>query len=98
MFTTNFFNEDPKMQGQRARLVDELKRKGIASTRVLQAMAAVPRQLFFPRDFEQFVYRDAAFPIGHGQTISQPYTVAFQTELLLLKPGESVLEIGTGSG
>jgi protein-L-isoaspartate(D-aspartate) O-methyltransferase len=98
MFTTDHYQEDPKMRGQRSKLVDELKRKGIASARVLEAIGQVPRQLFFPRDFEQFVYRDAAFPIGHGQTISQPYTVAFQSELLLLKPGERVLEIGTGSG
>jgi protein-L-isoaspartate(D-aspartate) O-methyltransferase len=98
MFTTDYFQEDPKMRGLRSKLVLELKNKGIASARVLEAIGKVPRQLFFPRDFEQFVYRDAAFPIGQGQTISQPYTVAFQTELLLLKPGDKVLEIGTGSG
>src|SRR5687768_7538560 len=98
MFTTDYYQEDAKMRGQRLKLVEELKRKGIVSARVLEAVGKVPRQLFFPRDFDQFVYRDAAFPIGHGQTISQPYTVAFQSELLLIKPGDRVLEIGTGSG
>lgn len=86
------------MAGKRKKLVEELRQKGISSEAVLKAVGMVPRQLFFPRDFEQFVYRDAAFPIGHGQTISQPYTVAFQTELLQVKPGDKVLEIGTGSG
>jgi protein-L-isoaspartate(D-aspartate) O-methyltransferase len=85
-------------QGQRKRLVDELRKKGIQSPAVLQAMGTVPRQWFFPKDFEHFIYRDAAFPIDHGQTISQPYTVAYQTELLGLKSGDKVLEIGTGSG
>lgn len=85
-------------QGQRKRLVDELKHKGIQSDAVLSAMNAVPRQWFFPKDFEQFIYRDAAFPIDHGQTISQPYTVAYQTELLGISRGDKVLEIGTGSG
>lgn len=86
------------MRGLRQRLVAELERKGITSMAVREAMMAVPRQLFFPKDFEQFVYRDAAFPIGHGQTISQPYTVAFQTQLLEVKKGDKILEIGTGSG
>lgn len=85
-------------QGQRKRLVDELRKKGIQSESVLKAMNAVPRQWFFPKDFEHFVYRDAAFPIDHGQTISQPYTVAYQTELLGIDRGDKVLEIGTGSG
>lgn len=85
-------------QGQRKRLVDELRKKGIQSESVLKAMNAVPRQWFFPKDFEHFVYRDAAFPIDHGQTISQPYTVAYQTELLGIGRGDKVLEIGTGSG
>jgi protein-L-isoaspartate(D-aspartate) O-methyltransferase len=86
------------MHGRRKTLVQELKRKGIDNELVLNAMGKVPRQLFFPKDFEQFVYRDAAFPIGHGQTISQPYTVAFQTQLLEITAGDKVLEIGTGSG
>lgn len=98
MFTTSFYHEDPKMAGQRRRLVAELKLKGIESTRVLDAIGLVPRQLFFPKDFEQYVYRDAAFPIGEGQTISQPFTVAMQSQLLDLPKGSKVLEIGTGSG
>lgn len=61
-------------------------------------MMAVPRHFFFPRDFADEAYEDKAFPIGEGQTISQPYTVAFQTELLQVKPGDRILEIGTGSG
>ncbi|MSP58066.1 MAG: protein-L-isoaspartate(D-aspartate) O-methyltransferase [Flavobacteriaceae bacterium] len=85
-------------QGQRKRLVSELTKKGIVDEKVLQAIGNVPRQWFFPTDFDQFIYRDAAFPIDHGQTISQPYTVAYQTELLGLKPNDKVLEIGTGSG
>jgi protein-L-isoaspartate(D-aspartate) O-methyltransferase len=86
------------MAGLRRKLVQELKLKGIDSTCVLDALGAVPRQLFFPKDFTLFAYRDAAFPIGEGQTISQPYTVGFQTQLLGLKAGDKVLEIGTGSG
>lgn len=92
------FQEDPKLAGQRRKLVVELRNKGIVSERVLEAIGKVPRQLFFPSDFVQFVYRDAAFPIGFGQTISQPYTVAFQTQLMEIQPGDKVLEIGTGSG
>lgn len=98
MFTNEKFNESHIMAGQRRKLVEELRRKGISSKAVLEAIGSVPRQLFFPKDFQQFIYRDAAFPIGHGQTISQPYTVAYQTELLCLQRGERVLEIGTGSG
>ncbi len=98
MFTTQGIQETAVIAGKRRQLVNELRNKGILSEQVLQAIGRVPRQLFFPKDFEQFVYRDAAFPIGHGQTISQPYTVAFQTSLLELKPGSKVLEIGTGSG
>lgn len=98
MLKINNLHEDPKMAGQRRKLIGELRGKGIVSERVLEAMGKVPRQAFFPKDFHQFVYRDAAFPIGHGQTISQPYTVAFQSQLLEIMPGQKVLEIGTGSG
>jgi protein-L-isoaspartate(D-aspartate) O-methyltransferase len=98
MFTTKGLQEDPKFVGLRRRLAEEVKKKGIKSAKVIDAIGAVPRQLFFPIDFEQFAYRDAAFPIGHGQTISQPFTVAYQTELLDLNDGDKVLEIGTGSG
>lgn len=98
MFTTTNWKEDPKFAGQRKKLVAELRSKGISSELVLKAIGALPRQNFFPKDFEQFVYRDAAFPIGLGQTISQPLTVAFQTQLLQVRENMKVLEIGTGSG
>jgi len=82
----------------RARLVQEISLKGIRDQRVLEAVGKVPRHLFMESGFVQFAYVDKAFPIGAGQTISQPYTVAFQTELLQVEPGQLVLEIGTGSG
>jgi protein-L-isoaspartate(D-aspartate) O-methyltransferase len=85
-------------RGQRRTLVEELRRKGIRSERVLTALATVPRHLFFEPAFQEHAYQDKAFPIGEGQTISQPYTVAYQTELLSLGPQDRVLEIGTGSG
>ncbi|GGG50086.1 protein-L-isoaspartate(D-aspartate) O-methyltransferase [Hymenobacter glacieicola] len=85
-------------RGMRRALVEELRRKGIRDERVLQAVGTVPRHLFFETAFEPHAYQDKAFPIGEGQTISQPYTVAYQTELLQVRPGERVLEIGTGSG
>ena len=87
-----------KLKGRRKRLVDLLSEKGINNTSVLDAMREVPRHFFFPPDFLDQAYDDKAFPIGEGQTISQPYTVAFQTQLLDPKPGDRVLEIGTGSG
>lgn len=79
-------------------MVDGIKAKGIKDQRVLDAMMEIPRHFFLPPDFEAHAYDDKAFPIGEGQTISQPYTVAYQTELLGVKPDEKVLEIGTGSG
>ncbi len=85
-------------KGLRNRLVREVAQKGIEDKRVLNAIATVPRHLFFESSFIQFAYQDKAFPIGAGQTISQPYTVAFQSELLEIKEGEKVLEVGTGSG
>lgn len=72
--------------------------KGINDDHVLKAMAKIPRHLFMNSSFEAFAYQDKAFPIGANQTISQPYTVAFQTEKLQVKPGSKILEIGTGSG
>lgn len=85
-------------QGLRKRLVEGLRIKGIKDQRVLDAIAKIPRHLFLDSSFIQFAYKDQAFPIGAGQTISQPYTVAFQSSLLQLEPNEKVLEVGTGSG
>lgn len=80
-------------------LIKELEKKGIRDEKVLKAISKVPRHLFFDKVFrDQFAYQDIAFPIGAGQTISQPYTVAFQSELLDVKRGSKILEIGTGSG
>jgi len=85
-------------KGLREKLVEEIRRKGIRNERVLEAIRKVPRHLFMDSGFINFAYKDQAFPIGSGQTISQPYTVAFQTELLDVRPLDKVLEIGTGSG
>src|SRR6195952_3473631 len=85
-------------QGARKKLVDELRKKGIEDEHVLKAIGKVPRHIFFDETFWNQAYKDIAFPIGEGQTISQPYTVAYQTELLHIKKGDKVLEIGTGSG
>lgn len=85
-------------QGMRKRLVEGIRIKGVRDQRVLDAIAKVPRHLFMDSSFIQFAYKDQAFPIGSGQTISQPFTVAFQTQLLDVQPNEKVLEVGTGSG
>jgi protein-L-isoaspartate(D-aspartate) O-methyltransferase len=86
-------------KGLRKQLVDELRRKGIKDAKVLDAIGRIPRHQFIDDSaFLQMAYADTAFPIGCGQTISQPYTVAFQTQLLEPVPGMKVLEIGTGSG
>lgn len=85
-------------QGLRKQLIEQLAGKGIHNTKVLAAMSKIPRHLFMDNAFVNFAYKDKAFPIGAGQTISQPYTVAFQSQLLELKPYEKVLEVGTGSG
>ncbi len=94
----NQFVDSYRHQGLRQKLVDLLKQKGITDSHVLQAIATVPRHFFFDSSFLEFAYEDKAFPIGSGQTISQPYTVAFQSQLLKVEPGMRVLEIGTGSG
>ena len=92
-------NKDtPKHQGKRRQLVTVLKQKGIAQVEVLNAIGDIPRHLFLDSSFIDHAYQDKAFPIGAEQTISQPYTVAFQSEQLQLKQGMKVLEIGTGSG
>ena len=82
----------------RNKLVDIIAAKNIKNKNVLEAIRAVPRHLFMDSSFEDHAYQDKAFPIAADQTISQPYTVAFQTELLELNPGDKILEIGTGSG
>ncbi len=87
-----------KHQGRRRQLVALLKEKGITHSAVLEAIGAIPRHLFMDSSFEDHAYQDKAFPIGADQTISQPYTVAFQSEQLRVSPGTKVLEIGTGSG
>ena len=91
-------NDDPRHQGMRKRLVEGLKIKGIRDEDVLAAIGKVPRHLFMESSFVNFAYKDQAFPIGSGQTISQPYTVAFQTQLLEVKKNDKILEVGTGSG
>src|SRR6056297_1725803 len=85
-------------KGLRQKLVETIREKGIRDEKVLEAIGRIPRHLFMDSSFVQFAYKDQAFPIAAGQTISQPYTVAFQTELLEVKPRHKVLEIGTGSG
>lgn len=87
-----------KHRGMRNKLVDIIAAKNIKNKNVLDAIRAVPRHLFMDSSFEDHAYQDKAFPIAADQTISQPYTVAFQTELLELNPGDKILEIGTGSG
>ncbi len=87
-----------KQRGLRNKLVKKLELKGIADRAVLDAIGKVPRHVFFDDALLVHAYEDKAFPIGEGQTISQPFTVAFQTEKLEVKPGDKVLEIGTGSG
>lgn len=85
-------------KGLREKLAQTIKDKGIQDKRIIEAIGKVPRHFFMDSGFIEFAYRDQAFPIGAGQTISQPYTVAFQTELLEVQKHEKVLEIGTGSG
>jgi protein-L-isoaspartate(D-aspartate) O-methyltransferase len=87
-----------KQRGLRNKLVRKLKEKGISDENVLSAISKVPRHAFFDDALLIHAYEDKAFPIGEGQTISQPFTVAFQSEKLEVKPGLKVLEIGTGSG
>lgn len=91
------FEDTYRHKGMRRQLVDSIKQKGITDERVLNAILHIPRHYFMDSAFEKIAYEDRAFPIAEGQTISQPYTVAYQTQLLELKPFEKVLEIGTGS-
>lgn len=98
LYKHNMVNDTYRHKGLRRQLAILLKEKGIESESVLKAIEAVPRHLFLNSSFIERAYEDIAFPIGSGQTISRPHTVAFQTELLELKKGDKVLEIGTGSG
>ncbi|MFB1022345.1 MAG: protein-L-isoaspartate(D-aspartate) O-methyltransferase [Vicingaceae bacterium] len=91
-------NDTYRHKGMRRKLVELLRSKGISDEAVLEAIDRVPRHLFLDNAFINFAYKNQAFPIGSDQTISHPFTVAFQTQLLELKPKDKVLEIGTGSG
>lgn len=94
----SMIEDNYKQRGLRGKLVRKLRQKGIREERLLEAIGKVPRHAFFDDALLGHAYEDKAFPIGEGQTISQPYTVAFQTEKLEIKAGDKVLEIGTGSG
>lgn len=98
MDQTNWMKDTLKHRGMRNKLAEVLSAKGIQDNTVLNAIKTVPRHLFLDSSFEDHAYQDKAFPIGAEQTISQPYTVAFQTELLQINPNDKILEIGTGSG
>lgn len=92
------FEDTWRHKGMRSKLVELLREKGITDEKVLSAIEKVPRHFFMDTAFDDIAYQDRAFPISEGQTISQPYTVAYQSQLLEIKPFEKVLEIGTGSG
>jgi len=93
------FHDKTGFEEARHRMVErQLAQRGITDERVLQAMREVPRHLFVPEDLWDMAYRDTPLPIGHGQTISQPYIVAYMTQMLHLTPDDRVLEVGTGSG
>ncbi len=94
----NLVRDTTKHQGLRNQLANVLGAKGITDDRVLAAVRKIPRHLFIDSSFEEHAYQDKAFPIAADQTISHPYTVAFQSQVLEISPGEKVLEIGTGSG
>src|ERR1044072_695974 len=91
------YEDSYKQKGLRKQLVDSIRQKGITDENVLAAINNIPRHYFLDTAFESIAYDDRAFPIGEDQTISQPYTVAYQTQLLEVKPFEKILEIGTGS-
>ncbi len=97
-FKGKLLEDNYRHKGLRKKLVAELEQKGITDRRILDAIGKIPRHYFMDSSFVEFAYVDKAFPIGEDQTISQPYTVAFQSQLLQIKPLMKVLEIGTGSG
>lgn len=92
------FEDSYLHKGLRNQLIEVLRKKGISDEEVLAAIQRIPRHFFLDSAFDRLAYEDRAFPIGEGQTISQPYTVAYQTQLLEVKPHHKILEIGTGSG
>ena len=91
------YDDTYRHKGMRKKLVDELRAKGISDEKVLEAIMSIPRHFFMDSAYDNIAYEDRAFPIAEGQTISQPYTVAFQSSLLQIKTSDKVLEIGTGS-
>src|SRR3954451_7457416 len=91
------YEDTYRHKGLRRKLIEILREKGITDENVLNAMSNIPRHFFLDSAFDEIAYEDRAFPISQGQTISQPYTVAYQTQLLQIKPYDKVLEIGTGS-
>jgi protein-L-isoaspartate(D-aspartate) O-methyltransferase len=91
------YEDTYRHKGLRKKLIDTLKAKGITNEKVLAAMNNIPRHFFLDSALDEIAYEDRAFPISEGQTISQPYTVAYQTQLLDVQPGDKILEIGTGS-
>lgn len=91
------YEDTYRHKGLRKKLIDILKEKGITDNNVLEAINNIPRHFFLDSAFDEIAYEDRAFPISDGQTISQPYTVAYQTQLLQVKPNDKILEIGTGS-
>jgi len=94
----NNLTDSYRHKGLRRKLAEEVRSKGISDEKTLEAIGKIPRHLFMDSSFLEFAYQDKPFPIGSGQTISQPYTVAFQTQLLEVKKGDKILEVGTGSG
>jgi protein-L-isoaspartate(D-aspartate) O-methyltransferase len=92
------YSDNYRHKGLRKKLVEGLKRKGISDEAILEAIGTIPRHYFLDQAFDDWAYKDVAFPIDADQTISQPFTVAMQTQLLKVKPKDKILEIGTGSG
>ena len=93
-----YFVDTYRHKGLRKKLIDSIRDKGITDEKVLEAMMNIPRHFFLDTALDHIAYEDKAFPIAEGQTISQPYTVAYQTQLLQVKEYDKILEIGTGSG
>jgi len=97
-YTNKMLYDSLQHKGLRKKLIEIIAEKGITDQQILDAIGKIPRHLFMESSFEKFAYKDQAFPIEAGQTISQPYTVAYQTQLLQIKSNSKILEVGTGSG